>query len=60
MGDGTQERGSNPRRSLSTTMMNSALRPDASLPEVLAARARAMPDGRLVAGLDVLLATWIS
>jgi hypothetical protein len=30
-------------------MMNPALRPDASLPEVLAARARATPDGRLVA-----------
>jgi hypothetical protein len=29
--------------------MNPALRPDASLPEVLAARARATPDGRLVA-----------
>jgi hypothetical protein len=31
------------------TMMNPALRPDPSLPEVLAARARATPDGRLVA-----------
>jgi hypothetical protein len=30
-------------------MMNPGVRPDASLPEVLAARARATPDGRLVA-----------
>ncbi|MBW8769056.1 MAG: hypothetical protein JF589_04845 [Gemmatimonadetes bacterium] len=30
-------------------MMNPALRPDASLPEYLAARARAASDGRLVA-----------
>jgi hypothetical protein len=34
-------------------MMNPALRSDASLPEVLAARARATPDGRLVADVAV-------
>jgi len=34
-------------------MMNPALRPDASLPEFLAARARAASDGRLVADVIV-------